>query len=59
MAINIHAREFFYKQPWFYLLVSLPFFTFALIWARNKQLYRRLELEVAKRTRKIQEDKGT
>ena len=59
VAINIHAREFFYKQPWFYLLASLPFLAFGLIWARNKQLEaRRLELEVAKRTRKIQEDKA-
>ncbi|WP_170110308.1 hybrid sensor histidine kinase/response regulator transcription factor [Flavilitoribacter nigricans] len=59
LAINIHAREFFYKQPWFYLLAALPFIAFGLIWARNKQQEaRRLEKEVALRTRKIRDDKA-
>jgi signal transduction histidine kinase len=59
LAIDIHAREFFYKQPWFYLLGSLPFIAFGLIWAYNKQREaRRLETEVARRTKKIQEDKN-
>ncbi|MCB9289664.1 MAG: response regulator [Lewinellaceae bacterium] len=59
LAIDIHAREFFYKQPWFYLLAALPFITFGLIWARNKQQEaRRLEREVARRTQKIREDKA-
>lgn len=58
LVIPIHAREFFYRQGWFYLLVALPFVVFGLIWARNKQLEaRRLELEVARRTKKIEEDK--
>ncbi len=59
VVIDIHAREFFYNQTWFYLLAALPFVAFALIWARNKQLEaRRLEKEVAQRTRKIREDKA-
>lgn len=59
LAINIYAREFFYKQPWFYFLVALPFIAFGLIWARNKQQEaRRLEREVAQRTQKIREDKA-
>lgn len=58
LEINIHAKDFFYKQVWFYLLASLPFIVFALIWARNKQLEtRRLEREVDQRTQKIKEDK--
>ena len=59
LAIDIHAREFFYKQPWFYLLAALPFIAFGLIWARNKQQEAsRLEREVAQRTQKIREDKA-
>lgn len=59
IAIDIHAREFFYKRPWFYLLAVLPFIAFGLIWARNKQQEaRRLEREVAQRTQKIREDKA-
>lgn len=58
IAINIHAHEFFYKQVWFYILCCLPFLIIGLIWARSKQLEaRRLEMEVARRTQKIQEDK--
>jgi signal transduction histidine kinase/DNA-binding response OmpR family regulator len=58
VAIEIYAPDFFYKQSWFYLLVSLPFVAFGLIWGRNKQLEaRRLEKEVALRTQKIREDK--
>ncbi len=59
IAIDVHAREFFYKQPWFYLLAALPFLAFGLIWARDKQQEaRRLEREVAQRTQKIREDKA-
>ncbi|NRA50482.1 MAG: response regulator, partial [Phaeodactylibacter sp.] len=58
IAINIHAREFFYKQAWFYLLLALPFIAFGLLWARNKQQEAsRLESEVQLRTRQIREDK--
>lgn len=58
IAIDIYARAFFYKQAWFYGLVALPFLTFGLIWARNKQQEaKRLEREVVKRTQKIREDK--
>ncbi len=59
LSIDIHARDFFYKQPWFYFLAGLPFIAFGLIWARNKkQEARRLEREVALRTQKIREDKA-
>lgn len=58
LVIHIHARAFFYKQAWFYLLCCIPFVLFGLIWARNKQLEaRRLEAEVVRRTEKIQSDK--
>ncbi|WP_421947048.1 ATP-binding protein [Phaeodactylibacter xiamenensis] len=58
IAIDIHAREFFYKQAWFYLLLALPFIAFGLLWARNKQQEsRRLEREVRLRTRQIRKDK--
>lgn len=58
VAIEIHAREFFYKQAWFYLLLVSPFVAFGLLWARNKQQEsRRLEREVKLRTRQIRKDK--
>jgi signal transduction histidine kinase/DNA-binding response OmpR family regulator len=58
VVIPIRAEEFFYKQAWFYLLLAAPFLLIALAWARNKQLEaRRLEQEVARRTRKIETDK--
>lgn len=58
LVIHIHAQDFFYKQAWFYILCCLPFLLFGLIWARNKHLEaRRLEVEVIRRTEKIQSDK--
>jgi signal transduction histidine kinase/DNA-binding response OmpR family regulator/streptogramin lyase len=58
IAIDIHAREFFYKQAWFYLLLALPLIVFGLLWARNKQQEsKRLEREVKLRTRQIRKDK--
>lgn len=59
IEIPIHAREFFYKQPWFYLLCALPFLIFGLAWAyRNHQEKKLLEAKVAIRTRQIREDKA-
>jgi signal transduction histidine kinase/DNA-binding response OmpR family regulator len=58
ISIPVVVHEFFFKQPWFYGLVALPFVIFGLIWARNKQLEnRRLEAEVARRTEEIRADR--
>ncbi|MBC7777264.1 MAG: hypothetical protein H7246_17660, partial [Phycisphaerae bacterium] len=35
VRISLYAREFFYKQAWFYVLCALPFVVFALIWFRR------------------------
>lgn len=58
IRIPIHAKEFFYKQSWFYLLCALPFLVFGLIWIQRLRSERnRLEQEVQKRTVEIQKDK--
>jgi len=58
LVIPIHARQFFYKQAWFYLLVSIPFLAFAGLWIQNKRREaQRLEIKVAVQTQKIREDK--
>ncbi len=58
IRIPIHAREFFYKQAWFYLLCALPFLLFGLLWIRRlRQEKSRLEQEVQKRTVEILKDK--
>lgn len=59
VRIPIHAREFFYKQAWFYVLCALPFVAFALLWVRHlRSEKKRLEKEVQRRTRQIQRDKA-
>jgi len=58
IRIPIYAREFFYKQWWFYLLCSLPFIAFAFAWLRRlRNEKKRLEKEVQRRTKQIQSDK--
>lgn len=58
IRIPVHAREFFYKQTWFYLLCAMPFLAFGLIWVRRlRSEKKRLEEEVQKRTTQIQQDK--
>lgn len=58
LVIPIRAKQFFYKQTWFYLLAAAPFLLFGFVWIRNKQQEsRRLEIKVAVQTQKIQEDK--
>jgi len=58
IRIPLVVHDFFYRQPWFYVLLALPFIAFGLIWARNKQLEnRRLEAEVARRTEEIRADR--
>ena len=56
IIIPIHAREFFYKTWWFYVLCALPFIGFAMLWAyRQRQEQKRLEVEVDKRTDTIRQ----
>jgi signal transduction histidine kinase/DNA-binding response OmpR family regulator len=58
IALNIHAREYFYKQSWFYMALALPFLVFALLWVRRlRQEKDILEREVDKRTVQIRKDK--
>ena len=58
IRIPIQAKEFFYKQAWFYILLSMPFLVFALLWIlrlnKEKEI---LEKEVDKRTLQIRKDK--
>jgi signal transduction histidine kinase/DNA-binding response OmpR family regulator len=59
VRIPIRAREFFYKQAWFYVLCALPFLAFALLWVRHlRSEKKRLEKEVQRRTWQIQRDKA-
>lgn len=58
IGLDIYAQDFFYRQWWFFVLCTIPFFLFGGIWARTKLLEnRRLEQEVFKRTKHIEEDK--
>lgn len=53
LAINIRAREFFYKKTWFYLLCLLVITGAVFLWIRN------LRSAVQKATRQIAADKAT
>lgn len=58
LVIPIHAREFFYKQTWFYVLIFLVITVIALFWIwrlRSEKI--RLEAEVQSRTEQIRQDK--
>lgn len=58
LVIPIHAREFFYKQNWFYVLIFLVIALVALFWIwRLRSEKMRLEAEVQSRTEQIQQDK--
>lgn len=58
IRIPIHAKEFFYKQTWFYVLCAIPFLVFAFLWiSRLRSEKIRLEQEVDKRTLEIRKDK--
>lgn len=57
--IEIYARDFFYRQWWFYLICALPFAAFLLLWLRRlRSEKKRLEAEVEKRTQQIRQDKA-
>ncbi|MEN0005346.1 MAG: ATP-binding protein [Bacteroidota bacterium] len=58
IRIPIYAKEFFYKQWWFYVLCAMPFLIFAFLWIRRLRSEKyRLEQEVDKRTLEIRKDK--
>lgn len=58
LAIQIHAREFFFKQTWFYVLCGILLAGVATLWiVRLRFEKRRLEEEVQERTREISRDK--
>ncbi|MCB0563494.1 MAG: response regulator [Phaeodactylibacter sp.] len=52
LALDIHAREFFYKSPWFYALIFLLAGLAAIIWIW------RLRIEINEATQQIREDKA-
>ncbi|MEN0005913.1 MAG: ATP-binding protein [Bacteroidota bacterium] len=58
IQIPIRAKEFFYRQSWFYVLCAMPFLIFAFLWIRRLRYEKyRLKQEVYKRTLKIRQDK--
>ena len=58
IILEIKAREFFYKQSWFYIVLALPFVIFGLLWVqRLRKEKEKLETEVDKRTIQIRKDK--
>ncbi|MCG8331258.1 MAG: ATP-binding protein [Chitinophagales bacterium] len=58
IILQIKAREFFYKQNWFYIVLALPFLIFGLLWVqRLRKEKEKLENEVDKRTIQIRKDK--
>ena len=60
LEIPIHVNEFFYREWWFYLFVTLPFLIGAIIWVKRvRSENKRLEVEVDRRTAQIQSDATT
>lgn len=58
LVIPIHAREFFYKQPWFYALIFLVLTLVGIFWIRRLSSAKiRLEALVQNRTEQIRQDK--
>lgn len=58
VVLKIHAKEFFYKQFWFYILCLLPFLAIAIAWAyRLRKENVLLEDAVQLRTEQLQKDK--
>ncbi|MDX1407065.1 MAG: ATP-binding protein, partial [Saprospiraceae bacterium] len=55
-SVPLHVKAFFYESWWFYVLCSIPFLAFAVIWVRRQNgERRRLEAAVARRTETIRE----
>lgn len=60
LKIAIHAKEFFYKEPWFYVLIFLILSAFPILWLVRERFERqRLQRLVKERTLKIEQDKET
>ncbi len=60
LSINIRARDYFYRQTWFLVLLMSLVSIIAYYWIRRLRLEKtRLEVEVKRRTQKIEEDKKT
>ncbi|MCR9288467.1 MAG: ATP-binding protein [Bacteroidetes bacterium] len=56
IIIPVDVAQFFYLQWWFFVLCTLPFLVFFLLWQQRQRGERkRLELEVKNRTSIIQE----
>lgn len=56
ISIPVEVKEYFFKTWWFYLLCTFPFVLFGIIWLRRiNSENRRLEEEVKRRTKKIEE----
>lgn len=53
LSITILAKDFFYNQIWFYMLLTLSLVGIAVLWIR------RLRVEVRQATEKIRRDKET
>lgn len=59
LAIRIHARQFFYKTAWFYILIAMAVAFLVWLWIRRLFYERRmLAEEVRKRTIEIEHDKA-
>lgn len=59
VAIQIHARDFFYKQVWFQALIVFALTFISFFWIQRLRSEKtRLEAEVHKRTHQIREDKA-
>lgn len=56
IVIPVRVQKFFYQQWWFFVLCSIPFLVFLLLWLhRQRGETKRLETEVQNRTATIQE----
>ncbi|MCB9334500.1 MAG: response regulator [Lewinellaceae bacterium] len=59
VRISIQAKEFFYKETWFYILLVLVLSAFPILWLVRERFERkRLQQLVQERTKKIEEDKS-
>ncbi|TNE49559.1 MAG: response regulator, partial [Bacteroidetes bacterium] len=59
VRISIQAKEFFYKETWFYILLFLVLSAFPILWLVKERFERhRLQQLVQERTKKIEEDKS-
>ena len=60
LEIPVFVDQFFYQKWWFYVLLSIPILVFGMVWVhKNVSDKKRLQLEVNRRTAKIQQSKAT